>query len=102
MLFAEDGVYAMQAAFDPNMAGAVPYTVLMAANDDVLYEQVGDLDTEKVGRAILANLPGHKGVSCDQPYWCAPSASPVNWGGGRFQRRARPGCFSRNSNKTKG
>jgi hypothetical protein len=76
MLFAEDGVYAMQATFDPNMAGAVPYTVLMAANDDVLYEQAGDLDTEKVGRAILANLPDTEESPAINPIGVPPAPAP--------------------------
>lgn len=71
MLFAEDDVYAMQAAFDQNMAGAVPVTVLMASNGDVLYEQVGDLDTLKLRRAILANLPDTKDYPGDQAYWAS-------------------------------
>jgi peroxiredoxin len=75
MLFAEDDVYAMQAAFDPNMAGAVPVTVLMASNGDVLYEQVGDLDTLKLRRAILANLPDTKDYPGDQAYWSSSGSS---------------------------
>jgi peroxiredoxin len=78
MLFAEDDVYAMQAAFDPNMAGAVPFTVLMAANGDILYQQVGDLDTFKLRRAILANLPDTNDYPGDQAYWSAAAGSSGN------------------------
>lgn len=76
MLFAEDDVYAMQAAFDKDMAGAVPVTVLLAPNGDVLYEQVGDLDTLKLRRVILANLPDTKDYPGEQSYWASlPGAS---------------------------
>lgn len=75
MLFAEDDVYAMQAAFDPQMPGAVPVTVLLAPNGDVLYQQVGDLDTLKLRRAVLANLPDTNDYPGDQAYWSpAPGA----------------------------
>jgi thiol-disulfide isomerase/thioredoxin len=69
MMFSDSDVYAMQAAFDPNMAGAVPFTVLMAPNGDVLYQQVGDLDTLKLRHAILANLPDSKEYPGEQQYW---------------------------------
>lgn len=78
MLFAEDDVYAMQAAFDTNMAGAVPVTVLLAPNGDVLYEQVGDLDTLKLRRTILANLPDTKDYPGDQSYWASAPGSSAN------------------------
>jgi hypothetical protein len=68
----------MQAAFDPNMAGAVPFTVLMAANGDILYQQVGDLDTFKLRRAILANLPDTNDYPGDQAYWSAAAGSSGN------------------------
>jgi peroxiredoxin len=78
MLFAEDDVYAMQADFDPKMAGAVPFTVLMSAEGDVLYQEVGELDIVKLRRAILANLPDTTDYPGDQAYWSAASATPGN------------------------
>ncbi len=71
LLFSLSDVYAMQAAFDPNMPGAVPVTLFFAPNADVLYEQVGDLDTMKLRHAILANLPDSKEYPGEQKYWSA-------------------------------
>lgn len=75
MLFAEDDVYAMQAAFDAQMPGAVPVTILLAPNGDVLYQQVGDLDTLKLRRAILANLPDTRNYPGEQAYWSSALGS---------------------------
>jgi len=70
-LFSDSNVYTMQAAFDPNMPGAVPVTFLFAPNGDVLYQQVGDLDTMKLRRAILANLPDTQEYPGERKYWSA-------------------------------
>ena len=79
LLFSLSDVYAMQAAFDPNMPGAVPVTLFFAPNADVLYEQVGDLDTMKLRHAILANLPDSKEYPGEQKYWSAlMPADPKN------------------------
>jgi peroxiredoxin len=69
LLFDDANVYAMQVAFDPEMPGAVPVTFFLAPNGDVLYEQAGDLDTVKLRRAILANLPDTSDYPGDQKYW---------------------------------
>jgi peroxiredoxin len=69
LLFSDSNVYTMQAAFDPNMPGAVPVTFLFSPTGDVLYQQVGDLDTMKLRRAILANLPDTKEYPGDNKYW---------------------------------
>jgi thiol-disulfide isomerase/thioredoxin len=57
LLFGTTDTYTLQAAFDPNMGAAVPFTVLMAPNGDILFQQQGDLDMMALRRAILANLP---------------------------------------------
>lgn len=69
LLFSDSDVYAMQAAFDPATPGAVPFTLLLAPNGDVLYQQTGDLDIQKVRRAILANLPDTRQYPGEQAYW---------------------------------
>ena len=69
LLFGSTDTYALQAAFDPNMGAAVPFTVLMAANGDVLFQQQGDLDMMDLRRAILANLPDDKEHQGSQHYW---------------------------------
>lgn len=69
LLFSDSNVYTMQAAFDPNMPGAVPVTFLFSPTGDVLYQQVGDLDTMKLRRSILANLPDTKEYPGESKYW---------------------------------
>lgn len=75
-LFSDSNVYTMQAAFDPNMPGAVPVTFLFSPTGDVLYQQVGDLDTLKLRRAILTNLPDTKEYPGEQKYWSAAGGDP--------------------------
>ena len=55
--FATSDVYDLQAAFDPKMPAPVPFTLLLAPNGDVLYQELGAADIPKLRRAILANLP---------------------------------------------
>ena len=69
LLFGSTDTYALQAAFDPNMGAAVPFTVLMAADGDILFQQQGDLDMMELRRAILANLPDDKQHQGAQHYW---------------------------------
>ena len=69
LLFATTDTYALQDAFDPKMGGAVPFTLLLAPDGDVLYQEQGELSISRMRRAILANLPDdaeHKG---SQAYW---------------------------------
>ena len=69
--FATPDTFGLQAAFDPAMPAAVPFTVLIAANGDVLFQQLGELDFSKLRRAILANLPDDKDYPGMQAYWSA-------------------------------
>jgi thiol-disulfide isomerase/thioredoxin len=69
LLFGTTDTYALQAAFDPNMGAAVPFTVLIAPNGDVVFQQQGDLDMMELRRAILANLPDEPGHEGSQKYW---------------------------------
>jgi peroxiredoxin len=69
LLFATSDVYGLQAAFDPNMPAAVPFTLLLAANGDVLHQELGELDVMKLRRAILANLPEDPKYPGHQAYW---------------------------------
>jgi len=67
--FATPDTFDLQAAFDPAMPAAVPFTVLIAANGDVLFQQLGELDFLKLRRAILANLADDKEHPGMQGYW---------------------------------
>ena len=71
-LFATPDVYGLQAAFDPKMPAPVPFTLLLAPNGDVVYQELGELDTPKLRRAILANLPDDEQHRGQQAYWASP------------------------------
>jgi thiol-disulfide isomerase/thioredoxin len=66
--FATPDTFGLQAAFDPAMPAAVPFTLLIAPNGDVLFQQLGELDFLKLRRAILANLTDDPAL---QGYWSA-------------------------------
>jgi peroxiredoxin len=68
-LFASDDTSAVQDSFDPKMSGAVPYTLLLAPNGDVLYQEQGEISMAKLRRTILANLPDDKDHPGQQAYW---------------------------------
>ena len=69
LLFATSDVYGLQAAFDPKMPAPVPFTLLLAPNGDVVYQELGELDTMKLRRAILANLPEDSKYPGHRRYW---------------------------------
>ena len=71
LLFATTDTYALQAAFDPAMGAGVPFTVLIAPNGDIVFQQQGDLDIMELRRAILANLPDELGHQGSHEYWAA-------------------------------
>jgi peroxiredoxin len=69
LLFGTTDTYGLQAAFDPAMGAGVPFTVVMAPNGDILFQQTGDLDMMELRRAILSNLPDDPGHEGAQQYW---------------------------------
>ena len=81
LLFATNDTAALQAAFDPSWESAVPYTVLIDADGEVLYKNLGTVDMLELRRTILANLPSDY-IGFNQ-YWRAGSAQkqPVKSGG---------------------
>ena len=61
-------IYPQLAAFDPDWSAAVPYTLLIRPDGEVVYKRQGTVDTLTLKRLIIANLPdddyhGH------QAYW---------------------------------
>jgi peroxiredoxin len=68
-LFATSDVYGLQAAFDPQMPSPVPFTLLLAPNGDVVYQELGELTPLKLRRAILANLPEDPQFPGHRAYW---------------------------------
>jgi len=67
--FGTPDTFGLQAAFDPLMPSAVPFTVLIAPNGDIVYQELGELDSLKLRRAILANLPDDPAHPGQQAYW---------------------------------
>jgi len=51
------------------MPSAVPFTVLIAPNGDIVFQELGELDSLKLRRAILANLPDDPAHPGQQAYW---------------------------------
>ena len=92
--FATSDIAGLQAAFDPLMPAAVPFTLLIAPNGDVLHQQLGETDIMKLRRAILASLPdddpSYPGAC--RPYW-VPSA--------RVDRTARASAATERAGATR-
>ncbi len=57
LLFGTTDNYGLMAAFDSTWKGAVPYTVLLDTNGQVVYSRQGDLDPLELKRKILATIP---------------------------------------------
>jgi peroxiredoxin len=57
LLFDSDNTGAVQKAFDPKWEAGTPYTVLLDADGNVLYETTEPIDVLRLRRTILANLP---------------------------------------------
>ena len=69
LLFGSTDLYAHMGAFDKEWGGAVPYTLLIRPDGEVVYKQSGtSFDPVELRRQILANLPddGYVGNSA---YW---------------------------------
>ncbi len=69
LLFATPDIYGLQAAFDPLMPSAVPFTVVLARAGDVVYQETGVLSMLKLRRAILTNLPEDERYPGSTAYW---------------------------------
>jgi thiol-disulfide isomerase/thioredoxin len=67
--FGTPDTFGLQAAFDPLMPAAVPFTVLIAPNGDIVYQELGELNILKLRRAILANLPDDSTHPGQHAYW---------------------------------
>lgn len=71
LLFGSTDLYALMAAFDKEWGGAVPYTLLIRPDGEVVYKHSGaSLDPIDLRRHILANLPDDRYVG-NSAYWKA-------------------------------
>ena len=57
LVFGTSDTSGLQEAFDHNMGAGVPFTVVIAPNGDVVYQEEGEMTTLALRRAILAILP---------------------------------------------
>jgi thiol-disulfide isomerase/thioredoxin len=61
-------IYAQLAAFDPNWNAAVPYTLLIRPDGEIVYKSTGSTDDLKLKRLIIANLADDDYIG-HQAYW---------------------------------
>jgi peroxiredoxin len=70
LLFGDMDIYKLMAAFDPDWNGAVPYTMLIKPDGEVVYKHQGEIDPLEIRRLIIANLPDDDYIG-HQAYWQA-------------------------------
>ncbi|HEY6290447.1 MAG TPA: redoxin domain-containing protein [Terriglobia bacterium] len=68
LLFGSTDLYALMAAFDPGWNAAVPYTMLIRPDGEVVYKEQGPIDALELRRLIVANLPDDDYIG-HQAYW---------------------------------
>jgi peroxiredoxin len=57
LLFGDMAIYELMAAFDPDWNAALPYTMLIKPDAEVVYKHQGEIDPLILKRLIIANLP---------------------------------------------
>jgi len=68
LLLGSTDIYSLIAAFDPEWNAAVPYTVLVKPDGEIVYQRQGSIDPLELRRAIIANIPDDDYVG-HQAYW---------------------------------
>lgn len=71
LILGSTDLYALLAAFDPDWNAAVPYSMLIRPNGDVVYKLQGAINPLEMRRMIIANLPDDDYLS-HQAYWQTP------------------------------
>ena len=61
-------LYALLAAFDPDWNAAVPYSMLIRPNGEVVYKLQGAINPLEMRRMIIANMPDDNYIG-HQAYW---------------------------------
>jgi hypothetical protein len=56
LMFGGTDKYELMEAFDPDWTGALPYTLLLSADGQVIYKEQGAIDPLEVKRAIVRSL----------------------------------------------
>ncbi len=70
LIMGSTDIYANLAAFDPQWNAAVPYTLLIRPDGEIIYKSQGTVDAVKLRRLILANLSDDDYIG-HQAYWKA-------------------------------
>jgi thiol-disulfide isomerase/thioredoxin len=68
LIMGSTDIYANLAAFDPEWNAAVPYTLLISPNGEVIYKSQGTVDVTKLRRLIISNLADDDYIG-HQAYW---------------------------------
>ncbi len=68
LMLGSTDIYAQLAAFDPNWNAAVPYTVLIRPDGEIVYKSTGSVDDLQLKRLIIANLADDDYIG-HQAYW---------------------------------
>jgi peroxiredoxin len=68
LILGSTDLYALLAAFDPDWNAAVPYSMLIRPNGDVVYKLQGAINPLEMRRMIIANLPDDDYLG-HQAYW---------------------------------
>jgi peroxiredoxin len=68
LILGSTDLYTLLAAFDPEWNAAVPYSMLIRPNGEVVYKLQGTIDPLKMHRMIIANLPDDDYLG-HQAYW---------------------------------
>ena len=68
LILGSTDIYTLLAAFDPNWNAAVPYTMLIKPNGEVVYKNQGPINALELRRIIIANLPDDDYLG-HQAYW---------------------------------
>jgi hypothetical protein len=63
-------IYSQLTGFDPNWNAAVPYTLLIRPNGEIVYKSSGSIDELRVKRTIIANVADDDYIG-HQAYWRA-------------------------------
>jgi len=68
LILGSTDIYTLLAAFDPDWNVAVPYTMLIRPNGEVVYQHQGPINPLDLRRLIIANLPDDDYIG-HQAYW---------------------------------
>jgi peroxiredoxin len=72
LLLGSTDIYSLMAAFDREWNAAVPYTMLIRPDGEVVYKSQGELNPLEVRRLIVANLADDDYIG-HQAYWRTPA-----------------------------